>query len=145
MRAFLKSLMFICITSIFNSPLPAQGTAIQEVLHCKASQLSQHPIKISDLSLTISHLNHRNLKLFLKNVSEIFTLFSPDELTILGSDGSQNYIEVTYIRDPGRWISPAQVKIGPRAHLQLEYGLNDEVKFPARIYYRGKPIAEITK
>jgi len=145
MTRFLNSLIFICITSIFSSPLPAQGTSIQKALHCKASELGQHPIEIGDLSLTISHLNYRSLKLLLKNVSELFIPFSPDDLTILGSDGSQNYIEITYIRDPGRWISPAQVKIGPKAHLQLEYGLNDEVKFPAKIFYKGKPIVEITK
>ena len=145
MNGVLKSAVLLGIALTFGSHLPAQGSASQGLIRCKASELDQHPIKDGNLSLTISRFKQASFKVSVQNSSENFSPFSPDDLTVIGSDGSHYYIEVSYIHIPGRSLLPTPVKIGPKAHLLLTYGLNGEVNLPARIFYAGKLVAEITK
>ena len=145
MKVQFRSSVLIGIASLFAGQLPAQGVRTQEVIHCKASELDQNPIQIGALSLTISRFKNSTFKIKIQNSSENFIPFSPDELTIVGSDGSQNYITNSFISFPLNWVHPTQIKIAPQAHIDLTYSLSDAVKLPAKIYYSGKSIAAITK
>ena len=145
MNGVLKCLTLLGITLIFNNQLQAQVVAVPDGVHCKVTELDLHPIKTGDFSFTISRFKNGSFKILIKNLSGTFIPFIPEDMTVLGSDGSQNYITGSFISFPLSWVPPTQIKIAPQAHINLTYQLSDEVKLPARIYYSGKPIAEISK
>lgn len=145
MNRVLKSLTITCMSLWFIVQLPAQVLTTQEVTHCKASELDVHPINTRDFSFTISRFNNGSFKLSISNSSEIIRSFSPDSLAVLSSDGSQSYVAESFIVLSLSWVLPTQIKIEPRSRIDLTYRLNDVVKFPARIVYEGKTIADITK
>jgi hypothetical protein len=140
-----KPLIFLGIAFFLCGHLSAQVMTVQEQIQCKASELNQHPIKAGDLSLTISGFKNGTFKLLVQNSSETFCQFYPDDFLATGEDGNQYFIEFSYINLAGRTLPPTPVKIAPKAHLSFIYGLNGEVKLPAKIYYAGKFAIEITR
>ena len=128
----------------FGNILQAQTIPSRNVIRCKVSELDQHSIIEGQLTLKLSRFKYRSFTILIQNSSESFCTFSPADLTIVGNDGSQNYIETSYSNAPTS-MQPTALKMAPLAHIQLTYGLNNEVSLPAKIYYSEKLVAEITK
>jgi hypothetical protein len=144
MASTLKFMLLSGIILFFGNKLQAQSISPRDVIHCKVSELDQHAIREGQLVLKLFGFKYRSFRISVQNSSESFCTFSPADLTIVGNDGSQNYIETSYSLSPAT-VQPTTIKIAPMAHILFTYGLNTVVSLPAKIYYSEKLVAEITK
>ncbi len=144
MLGILKFTLLSGIILFVENGLQAQSIPSRDIIHCKVSELDKHAIKEGQLILKLFGFKYRSFRISVQNSSESFCTFSPADLTIVGNDGSQNYIETSYSLSPPS-MPPATVNIAPLAHILFTFGLNTEVRLPAKIYYSEKLVAEITK
>lgn len=134
----------VAIAIFLNIYLTAQEAPALDFFHGKATNLGRSSIQSGELSFKFRRLVYRQLVVEIRNHSAHFVKFSPNDITIIGHDGSQNILESVVLHEPGRWGSPLDVKVGPMAYLQFNFILNVEVRFPAKLYYAGEIIAEIS-
>lgn len=137
----------IAITTIIllnKNQLGAQEPNVYEYFHGKTTEFIKTSVQSGDLSIKFTRFNYKVLAVEVRNSTSRFVYFSPNNITIIGYDGSQNIVETVEVREPGRWGFPQDVKVGPMAHLQFTYILNREIQFPAKLYYDGKVIAELS-
>jgi len=142
MRSLLSSIMLPSVIWLFPITLPAQTGPSKPVLQCKSSELDRHPFEIGGMSLTITTLKKDVIWIQLKNNSDEFRVFQPEDLNVVGGDGNQLYIQTTTGSAPMTVTTRAH--IAPGATLKQGYGLNHFVHFPAKIYFNEKLLAEIS-
>ena len=142
----LTSMMVLILVPFFVSAGQAPATRV------RASELSQSPFIVDSIKLTFTKFNkdgllgfgHGSIELRVENVSSTFTTFSPQRLSLVGSDNEQaNVLGIPVGNDN---IIPAEDrKIAPFARMKEYYGLTGKLQLPARLYYDEKLLGIIAE
>ena len=140
----LTSTMVLLLAPLWVTAGQAPATRV------RASELSQSPFIVDSIKLTFTKFNkdgllgfgHGSIELRVENMSSAFTTFSPQRLSLVGSDNEQaNILGVPVGNDN---IIPAEErKLAPFARMKEYYGLTAKVQLPARLYYDEKLIGFI--
>ncbi|WP_291272254.1 hypothetical protein [Geothrix sp.] len=139
-----KKIIIMIIILLNGNLLTAQKSETNNYFQGTVVEFNKISIQVDALSMQFISLKHKGLTVEVNNLTDHFIEFSPQNIIIIGSDGSQSIIETVEVREPGRWGIPQGVKVGPSAHIQFTYVLNSAVRFPVKLYYNGRVIAELT-
>lgn len=142
----LTSMMVLLFVPFFVAAGQAPATRV------RASELGQMPFIVDSIKLTFTKFNrdgllglgHGSIELRVENMSSAFTTFSPQRLSLVGSDNEQaNVLGVPVGNDN---IIPAEDrKIAPFARMKEYYVLTGKLQLPARLYYDEKLIGIIAE
>lgn len=134
------SLVFLGLT------LGAQESA-PEVFRGRVSALEARPFRIGELEIRVmkfwpnSAFGTRQLVFRLENFGATFLPVLAEDLVVVGRDGQQ----VQEIWPMGLNPLPFRTRIAPRAHVTLRLYPDNSVKYPARLYFGERLLAEITE
>lgn len=127
------------------------GAAAQAPLRIHKSEFSRTAIVAGDLKLTITDISigaspfgMPKMEIEIENIAATAAPFDPQQLSFVRADGHQ--VEALAIRVfPDILVTPRVFLIISGARLQQSYYMNEKLQLPARMYYQGKLIAEITE
>ncbi len=130
--------------------------AAQSGLQCRAGELAAHPFDLRGLSVTVTnldgyrlvaperrHAGRARIALSIENKGKGFLPFSPQDLSLVGKDGTQVFpiYELNLASD----APPLSLRLAPGAHASVAYVLTGRLLFPARIYLADQLVAEVTE
>ena len=140
----LTSLMVLILVPLLVTAGQAPATRV------RASELSQMPFIVDSIKLTLTKLNkdgplgigRGSIELRVENMSSAFIMFSPQRLSLVGSDNEQvNVLGVPVGNES--IVSAEDRKIAPFARAREYYELTGKLQLPARLYYDEKLIGII--
>lgn len=122
------------------------GADAQSPMQIHKSELSHAAITAGDLKFmltdTISLFGLRGIKIEIENLAPKATLFVPQQLSFVQADGDQIDLLVKVNRDA--YIAPPKILLINGARTKQVYYFTDPLQLPARMYYQGQLIAEIS-
>lgn len=126
---------------------PPQAAPAPDLIRCASSELDRQVFRIGKLELRFHEFKpNRNIGrpqivFLLENSGPAFIPFSLEDLVVVGRDGSQ-VLEAIPL---DRGLGPRKVRIAPGAHVKMTLLPDQQVKFPARLYFGDRLLAEITE
>ena len=137
--AFATALIFILASSV-------AGDAPASI---PKSELDKHPFTVGELKITItgfrtgSLLTRAAIRVRAENTSGGAATFNPQRLSFVASNNRQ--INIRGQRRQGNRFDFVQpIEIAPGAYIKETYDLDHKVDLPARLFYEGKELAQIT-
>jgi hypothetical protein len=128
----------------------------QAALKCACKELPLHPFVLSEVSLTITTLSgykvfdrerkfsgRARVEITVENKSPMFKRFDPQDLSFVGKDGVQVF--PVYERNLADDTLPMSLRLAPGARASTEYALTGRLTFPARLYFGGALVAEVSE
>jgi hypothetical protein len=128
------------------------GVAAQSPVRVHKSALSRTAIPAGDLKLTITDISNGNfgggpysIEVEVENVATTATPFDPQRLSFVMSDSHQ--IDVSAVKlFPGKdQVAPRELLLISGARSKQSYWTNGKLQLPARLYYQGNLVAELTE
>ena len=139
--AFATALIFILTSTV--------TVAGDEPASLRKSELETHPFTVGELKITItgfragSLLTRATIRVRVENLSDNAATFNPQRLSLVGSNNRQSNIQSQ--QPSGKRFDFAQsIEIAPGAYIKEIYGLDHKVELPARLFYEGKELVQIT-
>ncbi len=121
-----------------------------------AKDLPSHPFVVDDLALTITTLSgykafdrerkfsgRARVEVTVENRGSAFKGYSPLEWSFVGKDGLQVF--PVFERNLADDTLPMAVRLAPGAHASMEYALTGRLSFPAKVYFGGVLVAELSE
>jgi hypothetical protein len=149
MRLSLQQPLLALSLAFPGTALGAQEPAAH-VFRGPASALEAHPFHIGDLEIRVREFKPNRafgtpqIVLRLENLGSAFLPVSAEELVLVGQDGRQVQ-EGPPSEKFGIHPLPGRIRIAPRAHVALTLFPDKSVKFPAKLYFGERLLAEITE
>lgn len=140
----LTSLMIVIVVPFLVAAGQAPATRV------RASELSAVPFIVDSIKLTFTKFNkdgplgigRGSIELRVENTSSAFITFSPERLSVVGSDNEQvNVLGVPVGNE--NIVSAEDRKVAPFARMKEYYELTGKLQLPARFYYDEKLIGII--
>jgi hypothetical protein len=137
--AFAIALIFILASSV----------AGDEPASIRKSELDKHPFTVGELKITItsfragSLLTRAAIRVKVENTSGSAATFNPQRLSLVISNNRQINIR-TQRRAGSRFDFVQPIEIAPGAYIKEIYDLDHKVELPARLFYEGKELAQVT-
>ena len=127
----------------------ASNVAGDEPATVRESGLKTHPFTVGGLKITItgfragSLLTRAAIRVRVENISGSAATFNPQRLSFVGSNNRQ--VNIRGQRRAGNRFDLAQpVELAPGAYIKETYDLDHKVDLPARLFYEGKELAQVT-
>jgi len=144
----MKPLLFVLLGLALGAQEPP--AAAPAPLSCPVSELGAHPFRVGELQVRIREFKPnrafgtRQIVFELENLGSGFIAFASEDLVIVGRDGSQ-VLECSPVEQFGIHPLPQRVRLAPRAHASLTMYPAQSVKYPAKLYYGERLLAEIAE
>jgi len=145
----LKQPLLALALVFLGTALGAQEPAAQ-VFRGPASALEAHPFRIGDLEVRIREFKPNRLigtaqiGFQVENFGSTFLTVSAEDLVVVGQDGRQVQ-EGSPVEKFRIHPLPLRTRIAPRAHVALTLFPEQSVKYPAKLYFGERLLAEITE
>lgn len=136
--------------------LLALPTLAQTPFKGACKELPAHPFVADEVQLTIASLTgykafdrdrkfsgRARVEITVENQGAVFKGFNPMELSFVGKDGRQVF--PVFERNLADDTIPMAVRLAPGAHASMEYALTGRLAFPAKVYFGGALVAEVTE
>ena len=127
----------------------ASNVAGDEPASIRKSELDTHPFTIGELKITITGLRTGSLltraaiRVRVENISSSAATFNPQRLSFVASNNRQ--INIRGQRRQGNRFDFVQpIEIAPGAYIKELYDLDHKVDLPARLFYEGKEVVQVT-
>ena len=127
----------------------ASNVAGDEPASVRKSELDTHPFTVGELKITITGLRTGSLltraaiRVRVENTSSSAATFNPQRLSFVASNNRQ--INIRGQRRSGNRFDFVQpIEIAPGAYIKEIYDLDHKVDLPARLFYEGKEVVQVT-
>ena len=127
----------------------ASNVAGDEPDSVRKSELETHPFTVGELKITItgfrtgSLLTRPAIRVRVENASSSAATFNPQRLSFVASNNRQ--INIRGQRRSGKQFDFVQpIEIAPGAYIKENYDLDHKFDLPARLFYEGKEVVQVT-
>lgn len=135
---------------VFLGPSGRAQESAAEVFRGRIAALEARPFRIGDLEVRVREFKPNRafgtsqIVFRLENFGSAFLPVSAEDLVVVGQDGRQVQ-EGSPSEKLGVHPLPCRTRLAPRAHVILTLFPDKSVKFPARLYFGERLLAEITE
>jgi hypothetical protein len=115
----------------------------------KVSELKAKTFNVDGLVFTIKSLDDKDfpsavgyIEILLENVASNPITFQPSRFAVVGKDNKQAFLSYQHLS--ARRDQPAEIMVVPSAKVEMKYDLSIRFRYPAKLFYGERQLAEVT-